>query len=200
MTEGKGMMVCFELSRARPPVHRGAGFGRRAHRPLDGPVRRSGADRWWCCSPGERVTACREMSTRHAGGCGPGSARPSAQNITPLGDQAITALISGKRPRFPDHAIRASVARQRRPESASDQCLTGQFPAHPNREFFATFVDEARDRRASLPRCGRREILISAHSGNSIQTGIFSRLPAGSITQTAPSPRFSLRRIWRVAP
>jgi hypothetical protein len=54
--------------------------------------------------------------------------------------------------------------------------------------------------RASLPRCGRREILIPAHSGNSIQTGIFSRLPAGSMTQTAPSPRFGLRRIWRVAP
>ena len=47
---------------------------------------------------------------------------------------------------------------------------------------------------------GRVQILISAHSGNSIQTGIFSRLPAGSMTQTAPSPRFGLRRIWRVAP
>src|SRR5256885_1894206 len=29
--------------------------------------------------------------------------------------------------------------------------------------------------------------------------GIFSRLPAGSMTQTAPSPRFGLRRICRLA-
>ena len=28
--------------------------------------------------------------------------------------------------------------------------------------------------------------MISAHSGNSIQMGIFSRLPAGSTTQTRP--------------
>ena len=54
----------------------------------------------------------------------------------------------------------------------------------------------------ALPYSGAvvREILISAQSGDSIQTGIFSRLPAGSMTQTAPSPRFGLRRICRVAP
>ena len=45
-----------------------------------------------------------------------------------------------------------------------------------------------------------REIMISAHSRDSIQTGIFSRRPLGSMTQTAPSPRFGLRRICRVAP
>ena len=55
-------------------------------------------------------------------------------------------------------------------------------------------INEARDRRACLLRCGRCEIVISAHSGNSIQMGIFSRLPAGSMTQTAPSPRFGLRK------
>jgi hypothetical protein len=44
------------------------------------------------------------------------------------------------------------------------------------------------------------EIVISAHSGSSIQMGIFSRLPAGSMTQTAPSPRSGLRRIRRVTP
>ena len=27
------------------------------------------------------------------------------------------------------------------PEAASDQCLTGQFPAHPNREFFAALQE-----------------------------------------------------------
>jgi hypothetical protein len=52
-----------------------------------------------------------------------------------------------------------------------------------------------RDRRASLLRCGRSVILISAQSGDSIQTGIFRRLPPGSMTETAPSPRFGLRRI-----
>ena len=52
----------------------------------------------------------------------------------------------------------------------------------------------------AYPRRGRCEIVISAHSGNSIQMGIFSRLPAGSMTQTAPSPRFGLRRIRRVTP
>jgi hypothetical protein len=61
-------------------------------------------------------------------------------------------------------------------------------------------IGEARDRRACLLRYGCAEILISAHSGNSIQTGIFSRFPAGSMTQTAPSLRFGLRRICRVAP
>jgi hypothetical protein len=61
-------------------------------------------------------------------------------------------------------------------------------------------INEARDRSACLPRCGCCEIVISAHSGNSIQLGIFSRLPAGSITQTTPSPRSALRRIRRVTP
>ena len=36
--------------------------------------------------------------------------------------------------------------------------------------------------------------MISAHSGNSIQMGIFVGLPARSMTQTAPSPRFGLQR------
>jgi len=34
-------------------------------------------------------------------------------------------------------SIRASETRQRWLKTSSDQCLTGQFPAHPNREFFA---------------------------------------------------------------
>ena len=33
-------------------------------------------------------------------------------------------------------SIRSSVARQRRPKRPSTQCLTSQFPTHPNREFF----------------------------------------------------------------
>ena len=46
---------------------------------------------------------------------------------------------------------------------------------------------------------GCSEIMVLAHSGSSIQIGIFSRLPPGSKTQTAPSPRAGLRRICRVA-
>jgi len=61
-------------------------------------------------------------------------------------------------------------------------------------------INEVRDRRALLLKCGRSVILISAQSGNSIQTGIFSRFPAGSMTETAPSPRFGLRRICRATP
>ena len=53
--------------------------------------------------------------------------------------------------------------------------------------------NDVRDRGASLLRRGRSVIFVSTHSGNSIQTGIFSRLPVGSITETAPSPRFGLR-------
>jgi len=34
-------------------------------------------------------------------------------------------------------SIRASAARQGQPKTASNQYLTGQFPKHPNREFFA---------------------------------------------------------------
>jgi hypothetical protein len=34
-------------------------------------------------------------------------------------------------------SIRGSVARQRWLKRASNQCLTDQFPTHPNREFFA---------------------------------------------------------------
>ena len=34
-------------------------------------------------------------------------------------------------------SIRGSAARQRRPKRPSNQCVTGQFPTHPNREFFA---------------------------------------------------------------
>jgi hypothetical protein len=30
-----------------------------------------------------------------------------------------------------------SAARQRQQKEASNQCLTSQFPTHPNREFFA---------------------------------------------------------------
>ena len=48
--------------------------------------------------------------------------------------------------------------------------------------------------------CGRSAIWISAQSRDSIQAGIFSRLPVGSMTQTAASPRFGLRRICRVTP
>ena len=33
-------------------------------------------------------------------------------------------------------SIRSSVARQRGPKRISNQCLTSQFPTHPNREFF----------------------------------------------------------------
>ena len=33
-------------------------------------------------------------------------------------------------------SIRSSVARQRGPKRPSTQCLTSQFPTHPNREFF----------------------------------------------------------------
>ncbi len=58
--------------------------------------------------------------------------------------------------------------------------------------------NDARERRASLLRCGRSAMLIAAHSGNSIHTGIFSRLPAGSMTETALSPRFGLRTICRL--
>ena len=47
-------------------------------------------------------------------------------------------------------------------------------------------INKARDRSASLPRCGRPEIVIRAHSGSSIQTGIFNRLPPGSKTQSRP--------------
>ena len=52
--------------------------------------------------------------------------------------------------------------------------------------------NEVRDRRASLLKRGRSVIFISAHSGNSIHTGIFSRRPVGSMIETAPSPRFGL--------
>jgi hypothetical protein len=38
-------------------------------------------------------------------------------------------------------------------------------------------------------------IFISAHSGNSIHTGIFNRRPVESMIDTAPSPRFGLRTI-----
>jgi hypothetical protein len=55
--------------------------------------------------------------------------------------------------------------------------------------------NEVRNRRASLPKRGRSEIFISAHSGNSIHTGIFSRRPVDSMIETAPSPRFGLRTI-----
>jgi hypothetical protein len=34
-------------------------------------------------------------------------------------------------------SIRSSTARQREPKRSSNQCLTGQFPTPPNREFFA---------------------------------------------------------------
>src|SRR5215831_12449395 len=33
-------------------------------------------------------------------------------------------------------SIRSSVARRRGPKRSSTQCLTSQFPTHPNREFF----------------------------------------------------------------
>jgi hypothetical protein len=52
-----------------------------------------------------------------------------------------------------------------------------------------------RDRRASLLKRGLSVIFISAHSGNSIHTGIFSRRPVGSMIETAPSPRFGFRTI-----
>jgi hypothetical protein len=51
---------------------------------------------------------------------------------------------------------------------------------------------------------GQKSILTQMHLlgdlyfgpiGNSIQTGIFSRFPVGSVTETAPSPRLGLRRI-----
>src|SRR6266446_1883106 len=35
------------------------------------------------------------------------------------------------------HSIRGSAARQRQQKAGSNQCLTSQFPTHPNREFFA---------------------------------------------------------------
>ena len=62
-------------------------------------------------------------------------------------------------------------------------------------------INEARDRRASLLRFGRSSvILIAEQSRDNIQTGIFSRLPVGSTTLTAPSPRFGLRSIFKEAP
>jgi hypothetical protein len=59
-------------------------------------------------------------------------------------------------------------------------------------------INEVRLRRASLPRCARSTILVSAESGDSIHSGIFSRFPVGSMTETAPSPRFGLRTIERL--
>jgi len=55
--------------------------------------------------------------------------------------------------------------------------------------------NEVRERSASLLKRGRSVIFISAHSGNSIHTGIFSRRPVGSMIETAPSPRFGFRTI-----
>ena len=52
-----------------------------------------------------------------------------------------------------------------------------------------------RDRRASLLKRDCSVIFIAAHSGNNIHTGIFSRRPVESMIETAPSPRFGLRRI-----
>ncbi len=52
-------------------------------------------------------------------------------------------------------------------------------------------INEARDRRACLPRCGRCEIVISAHPGNSIQIGILQS-PPGWIYDT-DRPISSLR-------
>jgi hypothetical protein len=51
------------------------------------------------------------------------------------------------------------------------------------------------DSRDSLLKRGRSAIFISAHSGNIIHTGIFSRRPVGSMIETAPSPRFGFRTI-----
>lgn len=55
------------------------------------------------------------------------------------------------------------------------------------------FSNDASERRASLLRCACFPISISAESGNTIHIGIFRRLPAGSTTETAPSPCFGLR-------
>ena len=46
---------------------------------------------------------------------------------------------------------------------------------------------DARLRRPSLPRCGLSSISMSAQSDDNIQTGIFKRLPRGSMIVTAPS-------------
>jgi transposase len=67
--------------------------------------------------------------------------------------------------------------------------------SHGRRKFFV-LADVAK----STPGKQHGAPLAVAHSGNSIQTGIFSRLPAGSMTQTAPSSRFGLRRTRRRAP
>src|ERR1700730_4497769 len=46
-------------------------------------------------------------------------------------------------------------------------------------------------------KCGSSVIAMAAHSGDSIHTVIFSRLPAASRTATAPSPRLGWRTTWR---
>jgi hypothetical protein len=49
-------------------------------------------------------------------------------------------------------SIRASAARQQRPKRASNQYLTGQFPTHPNREFFAALQGIESDHQGNFRR------------------------------------------------
>src|SRR5260370_5262243 len=68
-------------------------------------------------------------------------------------------------------------------ESTECSCdLVCALPMSQAREEIRRCAD-ARERRASLLRCGRSVILISAQSDDSIHTGIFRRLPVGSMTQ-----------------
>jgi hypothetical protein len=59
---------------------------------------------------------------------------------------------------------------------------------------------EESDRSASLLKTARSLIPISALLGDNIHIGIFSRLPARSATDAAPSPRFGLRWSCSVEP
>jgi len=51
------------------------------------------------------------------------------------GNAAKNSLLAGKIQGI--SSIRASAAGRLWPKRPSDECLTDQFPTHPNREFFA---------------------------------------------------------------
>ena len=68
--------------------------------------------------------------------------------------------------------------------------------------FRVRIVNQSMKQETEVPlllKCGCFEIMVLAHSGSSIQTGIFSRLPPGSKNANSPvTPRSGLRRICRV--
>ena len=85
--------------------------------------------------------------------------RKSGSHVTPRwrGESAANSslksqnsLLAGKIQGI--SSIRASAARQQRPKRASNQYLTGQFPTHPNRDFFAALQGIESDHQGNFRR------------------------------------------------